>query len=523
MKINDILKQVLFDLPRTKVEELVLAYILKRNDLYRDNEQFFNENYDHIKNKTSLFIDENCQRLFILIKNKIDGNSNQNNPANFESLKIANDNNPEDKKFNAFINSLMQKVDNDPSVEDFSDYIAELNLFRVKRKTIESSIELISKLCDKKSERIDKQETYIANHLDNVSSLITSKKGEYPILYADDMRKIIEEFMQGIALNTKISTGIYILDEILNYLRLGELIVVAGRPGMGKTSLGLNIMYNLVVSDIKCLFFSLEMSRNEITQKMLNLFLKHNVEKNMTDGRGLELSIEDKIKVNDYCSKINNSFSFVDKPFLSLEEIKRYVKEYNLRARLSAKSQGKLNIDDEGVKVIFIDYLQILNSSSSNPMLPKTEKIAKITQTLKALALETQSTIILMSQLNRDNVKAVDKRPNMSQLKDSGAIEQDANKIILLHREEYYEKTNKNEEFKKALKGIAEVIVDKNRGGQTGTVYLDWIGETQEFLSLEGDEAEARVEYYEKAIAGELETKPPEPKSWTSKEYKNNF
>lgn len=516
------LNEILNKLPRTKIEENVLAFILKKNDYYRDKETLFLENFDFRKQSCSLFIDDRCQKLFNIIKDKIEGNKTQNNPANFESVKIT-----DDKEFNLFVRQLENKVDDNPSIEDFNDYIEELCLFRIKRKTIENCVDLIRTLFDKKTERTDKQEGYISSHLNFISELITSKKGDFPLLYAKDIEDIIRDLKTGSGIQLKLSTGIESLDQQLNYLRPGELVVIAGRPGMGKTSLALNVLYNLVTTSVKSLFFSLEMNRVEITQKLLNLFLKYNIDKNFDDNMTLSMSKEDEEKVSDYLLKIEHSFCFVDKPFLSLEETKRYVKEYNLNEKMKAKKSGFEDADQHGVKVIFIDYLQILNSSSSNPMRTENEKIAKITQTLKGLALELDCAIVLLSQLNRDNVKQADKRPNMSNLKGSGAIEQDANKIILLHREEYYVKNVKQ------LKGIVEVIVDKNRGGETGTVYLDWHGDTQEIKEIDNnrfqnkddqnnsdeiviDRKEEYLKYLENGAEQQTNTPSTPPKKWQS-------
>lgn len=509
--IEELSNSVLSLLPETKTEDIVIAYILKKNDLYRGEYVQFESNTNQ-SGECSLFNSRNCKEAMKIIRDKVT-QSSTGNFVTFDTLK-ENSNDASTKSFNAWLSQLPKKAPEDIAVEDFLGFMDELQLFRKKRKAVEYSLELINKVFSKTvSKRIDRQEAILSDHAQKVQNLISTNKGEFPILYSDEFSEIVESLITGSSAQQKISTGIHTLDGFLNFIRCTELVVIGARPGMGKTSLALNIFFNAIKNGVKSLYFSAEMPREEISKKVLNLIFDRNVEGVGLQNMGIDISEYEKEKIVDFTKQVYNSFSFVDKPFLSLEDIRRYVKDYNFNERVKAKRLG-LSDEDTGVKIIFIDYLQILDCSSANPMANETDKIAKITKALKGLALELNLAVVLMSQLNRENTKQADKRPSLSQLKGSGAIEQDANKIILLHREHYYVANNQSvsDTFKEALEGVVEIIVDKNRGGQTGSCLLKWEGSTQKIDEFEfGDEDETaeKLVKYNKAITGEIQEMKP--------------
>ncbi len=258
-----------------------------------------------------------------------------------------------------------------------------------------------------------------------------------------------------------VTTGLVDLDECLQGLGPGNLVVIASRPGMGKTSIGLNIAAAAAKSTGKMVaIFSLEMSRQELVMRMLSSE-SHIDLYQLNQGR---LNADEWKRLNDAAG------------ILSTVDIRVDDNSTMTVAELAAQCR---RIDNLGLVVV--DYLQLMQSAGSGHSWAdesRTQAVSDISRMMKITAKELGVPFICMSQLNRANEARKDKRPMLSDIRESGAIEQDADVVIGLHREGYYDQEYEDP-------NSAEAIILKNRHGRTGTVYLRWIPEYTTYVSDE--------------------------------------
>jgi replicative DNA helicase len=256
---------------------------------------------------------------------------------------------------------------------------------------------------------------------------------------------------------TGVPTGFHDLDKMTSGLQPGDMIVVAGRPSMGKTAFALNIAeYVGVEMRLPVAVFSLEMSGPQIATRMLSSIGRLDQQK----ARSGRLSDDDWDKMTVALGKLHDAPIHID------ETGAINATDLRARARRLHRQCGKLGL-------IVIDYLQLMTGSAGASENRATE-ISEISRSIKALAKELQVPVIALSQLSRKVEERNDKRPLMSDLRESGAIEQDADIILMMYREEYYKQDTPD-------KGIAEVIIGKHRNGPTGTVKLTFLGEYTKF------------------------------------------
>lgn len=256
-----------------------------------------------------------------------------------------------------------------------------------------------------------------------------------------------------------IMTGFYDLDKLLLGFQNSDLVLIAARPGMGKTAIMLNIaQYAAVKNNIPVAIFNLEMSANQLIKRMISSDTKIESEKLRGGKQFLE---EDWVKLGNVFNTLGNApIYFDDSTDVTISGIR-------------AKCR-KLKVEKD-IQMIFIDYLQLMQSGSKSDN--RTTEVSDISRGLKLLARELNVPVIVGSQLSREVEKRGDKRPMLSDLRESGAIEQDADVVLFLYRDDYY---NKESEFK----NVAEVIVGKHRNGSTGTVQLAFEGETMTFRNI---------------------------------------
>jgi replicative DNA helicase len=255
---------------------------------------------------------------------------------------------------------------------------------------------------------------------------------------------------------TGLATGFHDLDHLTSGLQPGDMIVVAGRPSMGKTAFALNIAEYVGVELRKPVaVFSLEMSGPQIAARMLSSIGRLDQQKTRS-GR---LSDEDWDKMTVALGRLHDAPIHIDETGA--------INATDLRARAR-----RLHRKCGGLGLIVIDYLQLMTSIKDNEN--RATEISEISRSIKALAKELEVPVIALSQLSRKVEERNDKRPLMSDLRESGAIEQDADLIIMMYREEYYKPDTTD-------KGVAEVIVGKHRNGPTGTVRLTFLGEYTRF------------------------------------------
>ncbi len=256
-----------------------------------------------------------------------------------------------------------------------------------------------------------------------------------------------------------LSTGLFDLDRKINGLNKSDLLLIAARPGMGKTSLALNIALNVAKSTEKTVaFFSLEMSREQLATRLLSneSFVDN---QKLTTGK---LDEEDWAKLSLASSALSQTDIRVDdNPAITVAE-------------MNAKCRRLNNLG-----LVVIDYLQLMTAAAPGKSAEnRVTVVSEISRALKIMAKELNVPVICLSQLSRANESRTDKRPMLSDLRESGAIEQDADSVMFIYRDDYY---NENSEEK----NIAECIVAKNRHGETGTVKLQWLPQFTTFSNLE--------------------------------------
>ncbi len=259
---------------------------------------------------------------------------------------------------------------------------------------------------------------------------------------------------------TGVATGFADLDQKTSGLQPGDLIIVAGRPSMGKTAFSLNIAENIALEGGIVGVFSMEMGGTQLAMRMLGSIGRLDLHKLRTG------------KLNDA------EFSKFATALERLQEVKLHVDEtpaltaleLRARARRLHRLYGKLDL-------IVIDYLQLMSGSSGAASENRATEISEISRSLKALAKELQVPVIALSQLNRSLESRTDKRPMMSDLRESGAIEQDADVILFIYRDEVYNPESQD-------KGTAEIIIGKQRNGPIGRVQLAFMGEFTKFENL---------------------------------------
>ena len=261
------------------------------------------------------------------------------------------------------------------------------------------------------------------------------------------------------------STGFKDLDKKLQGIQEGDLIVVAGRPSMGKTSFAMNVAENVLLDDDSngaVLIFSLEMPGESLTTRMLSGMSKldqQNVRSGMLKDDQLKLLLKEGERLKNLPLWIDDS------SLLSPMELR-------------AKARRLARIEENGLSLIVVDYLQLMQLPASNEN--RVNQISEISRSLKSLAKELNVPIVALSQLNRAVEQRPNKRPIMADLRDSGAIEQDADVILFIYRDEVY-----NEDSEQGNK--AEIIIGKQRNGPIGTIYLTFLKEFTRFENFSND------------------------------------
>ena len=273
--------------------------------------------------------------------------------------------------------------------------------------------------------------------------------------------KKIEAAAQSNSTVTGIPTGFIDLDQKTSGLQPSDLILIAARPSMGKTAFVLNLaQYIAIRKQYTTAIFSLEMSREQLVNRLLSMESYINGQ-SMRTGR-LEDREWDKL-VESSGAVASSKLIIDDTPGISITELRSKCRKYKL---------------EHDLKVVIIDYLQLMSGSSSYRDASRQQEISDISRSLKALARELQVPVIALSQLSRACESRPDHRPMLSDLRESGAIEQDADVVMFLYRDEYYNKDSD-------AKGLAEVIIAKLRNGPTGTVELVWRGDYSQFRNKE--------------------------------------
>lgn len=349
------------------------------------------------------------------------------------------------------VSYLVDLVESVPSTETFNYYQKIVSETFKVRKSIQ--------LCNsyQRSPNIDLLNQLIANLNGLIEEENVSFQSNKEILY-----EIYEELYNPKSGLSGIDSGFTDLNKMTDGFQKGNLIVLAARPSVGKTALALNFAMNACKSDTKVIFFAFEMSANELNYRLMSslanvdsMFLRKGKEYLTDEELGNAVTAMGIIDDWDFRISDNNSRQTV----------------YDICQNVRSQVRQDPNQDF----LVIIDYLQLIKTDKT--INRHDLQIGEITRELKLLAKELNIPIILLSQLNRGVVNRTDKRPQMSDLRDSGNIEQDADVIILLHRDDYYDRDSEN-------KNIIEVNIAKQRNGPVGAVELVFLKEKGKFLDL---------------------------------------
>lgn len=337
---------------------------------------------------------------------------------------------------------------------NLNDYIRIVKEKSYRRKLIKIGNDIIKRSHDE--EEIDNVVSSVEESLYKISSSTS-------ISNIVSMNEAVEEVLINIENNYKNggailgkTTGYVELDESLSGLQKGDFIVIAARPSMGKTAFALNIG-QYASKEASVAIFSLEMTRVQLMERLIAskcLIPLNNIKK----GEFREEELKKILMASNDLSKRN---IYIDDKTTKFKDIKAKCRYLKIK---------------KGLDVVIIDYLQLIECDIKNSF-SREQEIANISRQLKKLAKSLDVTIIALSQLSRAPEQRFNHRPILSDLRESGAIEQDADIIMMLYRDEYYNK-------KSADKNIAEIIINKNRNGEIKTIKLGWLGDIQRFAPL---------------------------------------
>lgn len=355
----------------------------------------------------------------------------------------------------AYLAEILQSV---PTAANATHYAEIVKSKGTLRALIHSSTEILRDAYD---ETDDAQEMLARAEQKIFSILDTQGTGDLA-----NIRDILQTAMVRIDARMKqdhaaggVETGFRDFDTMTGGLHQSELVILAARPSMGKTALALNIAEHASLSQgVGTLFVSLEMSSVELADRLLCSMAKVN---GMRLRNG-SISNEDRRRLVEKAAEMSQAPLFVDDtPSRTMTEIAAAARRLKRRNNLG---------------LVVIDYLQLIEPDNSRD--PRQEQVAKIARRLKGLARELKVPVMCLAQLNRQAEATRDNKPRMSHLRESGAIEQDADVVMFVHREEYY---CTNEEDRAKVAGEAELIVSKQRNGPTGDVKLSWLKDFTRF------------------------------------------
>lgn len=357
-----------------------------------------------------------------------------------------------------FIRDVTDAVPTSANIKYYADIVAEKALSRRLIKITET----IANTCYLDKERID---TVLEETEKQVFGIIQNRgSGDY-----EDIKDVVFRTLRNIEAAAKskgritgIATGFRDLDYKTAGFQRSDLILIAARPSMGKSALVLNLAeYVAVRSHITTALFSLEMSKEQLINRMLAMNSKVDSQ-NIRTG---DLKDEEWANLMESARNIGESALIIDDtPGISISELRSKCRKLKLEKNLG---------------LVIIDYLQLMSGGGRSES--RQQEVSEISRSLKALAREINCPVIALSQLSRAVEQRPDKRPMLSDLRESGAIEQDADMVIFIYRDEYYNRDTEEP-------GIAELIIGKQRNGPTGTVKLKWMGQIQKFGNLEQSE-----------------------------------
>ena len=383
------------------------------------------------------------------------GNGGKSDPTTLQEY-LKRQNVPQEVSSSEYIGSLIEGIALPGNAEAYANIIAEKAVLR----RLISVNEKIEAECYSDSSSL---EDILGDTEAQIFSVLQKRNtSEYvPI------KKIVIQALHNIEIASRangqvtgISTGFKELDSMTAGLQPSDLILIAARPSMGKTAFALNIA-EYVASNLQqtVAIFSLEMSKVQLASRLLAME-SHVDSQHIRNGRLNEAEWDELIKCSD---KVSTAKLIIDDtPSISIGELRSKCRKYKV---------------DHDLKLVMIDYLQLMSGSGTGSSSDsRQQQISEISRSLKGLARELQVPVVALSQLSRAVEQRDDKHPMLSDLRESGAIEQDADVVMFIYRDDYYNKASEK-------KNIAEIMISKQRNGPVGTVDLVWLPQYTKFVS----------------------------------------
>ena len=357
-----------------------------------------------------------------------------------------------------YLASLPDKVPTTANVQKYIKIVEEKSVLRNLIKTANEIIELGYNPTEDVEDIMDGAEKKIFDIMQSKNTKSYTPIKDVLVESFTNLEKLYNQKQHV----TGVPTQFYDLDDKTAGLHGSELILVAARPAMGKTAFALNIATNAALrANVPVAIFSLEMSKDQLVNRML-------CSEAMVDSNKVrtgKLDEEDWTKLAEAIGPLSEAGVYIDDtPGISVMEIRTKCRKLKM---------------EKNIGLVVIDYLQLISGSNKRNG-SREQEISEISRSLKVLAKELNVPVIALSQLSRAVEQRDDHRPMLSDLRESGAIEQDADIVMFLYRDDYY-----NEDSEK--KNIAEVIIAKHRAGSTGTVELAWLGSYTKFANLAKD------------------------------------
>ncbi|WP_137896674.1 replicative DNA helicase [Ramlibacter sp. 2FC] len=359
-----------------------------------------------------------------------------------------------------YLNSLAQYVPSASNIRRYAEIVRERSILR---KLVSASDEIATNAFNPQGKAVDKILDEAEQKIFNIGEEGSRMKQGF-----HSMESLVVELLDRVsemAENpndiTGVRTGFYEFDKMTSGLQPGDMIVLAARPSMGKTSLAINIAEHVALNEgLPVAVFSMEMGAAQLAVRIVGSIGRID-QGHLRTGK---LTDDEWPRLTEAIEKLRNVSLHIDEtPGLTSSELRA-------NARRLARQYGRLGL-------IVVDYLQLMSVSSSMSDENRATAVGEISRGLKMLAKELKCPVIALSQLSRGVESRTDKRPMMSDLRESGAIEQDADLIMFIYRDDYYNKDSKEP-------GVAEVIISKHRNGPTGTVKLAFLKPLTKFENL---------------------------------------
>ena len=396
--------------------------------------------------------------IFSAISNLINGSKPADVITVFEQLQ--NQGKAEGMGGLGYLNSLAQYVPSASNIRRYAEIVRERSILR---KLVTASDEIATNAFSPQGRAVEKILDEAEQKIFNIGEEGSRMKQGFQSMdtLVVDLMDRVQEMADNPNDITGVPTGFYDLDRMTSGLQAGDLVVLAARPSMGKTAFAINIAEHVALNEgLPVAVFSMEMGAAQLAVRVVGSIGRID-QGHLRTGK---LTDEEWPRLTDAIERLRTVSLHIDEtPGLTPSELRA-------NARRLARKCGKLGL-------IVVDYLQLMSGSSGGDGDNRATELGEISRGLKMLAKELQCPVIALSQLNRGVEQRTDKRPMMSDLRESGAIEQDADIIMFIYRDDYYNKDSKEP-------GVAEIIIGKQRNGPTGAVKLTFLKPLTRFESL---------------------------------------